>query len=120
MKKTIIFKSSMLALFIMLSVLSFQSKGQSNTPASKDVSISENYEYAYSISKEEMAAMEADRIFERGYAYKKKAALSPNQKDKNAGAVIGIPCLNTNAMSVRTQLYVGLRQAVRASIMQKK
>lgn len=121
MKTFSILKCSIFALFVVLCALSNQSKGQSNTPVSQDVSVKdESYEYAYSVSKEEMAAMEADRVFERGYAYKKKASL--NKKSKTSGCCldIGSSCATMIDKSVTTQKYMALLQVVRASVTPKR
>jgi len=86
MKKTILKQCGMPVLFVILSALSNQSNAQSNSVASNS-SNNESYDYAYTTTKEELAAMEEDRIFERGYAYKKKAATKSNLK---AGGSYGI------------------------------
>lgn len=121
MKTFSILKCGVFALLIALCALSSQSKGQSNTPVSQDVSVKgESYEYAYSISEEEMAAMEADRIFERGYAYKKKASLNKKSKASDCCLDKGSSCATTIDKLATTQKYVALRQAVKAYMMSKK
>lgn len=121
MKTFTILKCSTLVLLLVLCAFSNQSKGQSNTPAKQDVSVkSESYEYAYSISKEEMAAMEADRVFERGYAYKKKASLNKKSKASGCSLDAGSYCATTIDKLVTTQKYMALLQVVRASITPKR
>jgi hypothetical protein len=121
MKNFTVLKCSIFALLVSLCALSNQSKGQSNTPSNQDVSVKgESYEYAYSICKEEMAAMEADRVFERGYAYKKKASL--NEKSKASGRSLdgGSSCATTIDKLVTTQKYMALLRVVRASVTPKR
>ncbi len=121
MKTFTILKCGTFVLLLALCAFSNQSKGQSNTPAKQDVSVkSESYEYAYSISKEEMAAMEADRVFERGYAYKKKASLNKKSKASGCSPDAGSCCATTIDKLVTTQKYMALLQVVRASITPKR
>lgn len=75
------------SLVVLFTILFFtnQSKAQVATSVESE---NENYDYAYTMTNEERESMKADRIFERGYAYKKKAAVKPTQKEGSYGIII--------------------------------
>jgi hypothetical protein len=63
----------------MLSLLPKQSSAQSKV-SSQSGNTKDDYAYAYSASEEEVLALAADRIYERGYAYKKASLTNANPK----------------------------------------
>lgn len=85
MKNTILLTGSVIVLFTMLFMFTNQLKAQSNESASIGA---ENYDYAYTMTDEELEAMKADRVFERGYSYKKKASVKSIKKDGSYGIII--------------------------------
>ncbi len=80
MKKVITFNGGLLLL--LLATLPVQSNAQSNASSSED-----EYAYAYTASKEEIVALTADRVYERGYGYKKKTSAT-NANQKGYGIII--------------------------------